>query len=79
MVQLSIATLVALLLLGIFGQARDSVIKRSIGRILLWTLAGAIIFPLALWLFVNLGPFLLLVLTLFIIFRWLLSPSAPEN
>ena len=79
MVQLVVAALVALVLLGIFGQASDGVLKKSIGVILLWFAAGAIVIPLAFWLLVNFGAFLLVVLLLFILFRWLFSSSVQVH
>ena len=74
--QVVIAAFVALVLLGIFGKSSDNALKKAIGTILLWAIAGVVIIPVAFFVLTRLGPFMLVVLLLFIVFRWMFSSSS---
>ena len=77
--QVVIAAFVALVLLGMFGQSSDNALKKAVGTILLWSIAGVVTIPIAFFILTRLGPFMLVVFLLFIAFRWLLSSSAGER
>lgn len=81
MVLMILAAVAALVLLGIFGNASDHTIKIVAGKILLVVAAGFVIVPLVLWCLRAFSPFVVIVLFLFVLFRWLFrsSPTVTDD
>lgn len=76
--QLILAAIIALIFQGIFSNASDSSIKKVARKILLAIIAGLSVIPIVLWCFTTFSPFILIVLLLFVVFRWLLGSSAQR-
>ena len=76
MLQLVFATVVAIFLIGKFGRSSDGVLWRMVERIAFWLVFCVISIPIALWVLVNIGPFVIMVLLIFVVLRLAISSGS---
>ncbi|SFN45102.1 hypothetical protein SAMN05660284_01522 [Formivibrio citricus] len=72
---LILGVVVAVFLLAAFKSTDDYTIKKILKRIGMALALGIVLIPILVWGAIRLGPFVLLVLAIFLALRWLMSPS----